>query len=425
MATALMPTYDYETESDALKRRQAIADAMQMSSLKPMELPQQPGVKASWTQALAKLMEGYVAGKSAEAVKTDRTTLADRYAKDTSDAFSQFEATSQLPDGGRKAVLDALASRNPAIRQYAMQVAAKQQEGRLTPKDLSAHATSDSVLKDPTNPASWTPKRKLDQATPGNVLYDEGGAVANLTQPAGTAPVGQPGLPSGPGWGTRKLEGDLYQEAGTGLKKLDNAPKTNVTVAPVIAGQKAGLEKYWSKAAEHVDALGQVAGQASALKQSVAELRQLDANGIFSNATSGPATLLTNIGQLVGVKVDAAKLANTETYNAVTTDLWQGLVSKFGGNRGVTKEEAVEIKKMLPLAASSPQARQQLFTILDNISTRQITQYTNANKSFAKAVKMDDPEVFAAEIGDVYKPMPTEPVAATKPGGAKPSVSNW
>ena len=444
MPTVNIPTYDYEAEAEALKRRQAMADAMQMNSLRPMDLPTQPGVKASPLQALGKLMEAYVGSKSQEKLKEDRTTLGDRYAADTASAFDKFDKTNRgseapvfgkvNPDGtqfmektsgdSRKAVLEALASRNPAIREYAMKVAAEQAKGALTPKDLAAHATNESVLARPNDPGSWKALKKLEQFTPGNVLADQSGTVANLTPAPGAAPIGTPGMPSGPGWGTRTLNGDVYQETGTGMKKLDNAPKVNVTNSPVIAGQKAGLEQYWKKAAEHVDSLGQIATQATNLKQSVAELKNLDGQGVFSNATSGVATLLTNLGQVAGVKVDTTKLGNTEAYNAVTTDLWQGLVAKYGGNRGVTKEEAVEIKKMLPLAASSPQARQQLFQILDNVSNRQIQQYTNANKSFAKAVKLDDPEVFAGEIGDVYMAKPVEPTPVT-PVGKPNKVLKW
>lgn len=452
MASATLPTYDYETEDAALKRKQAIADAMMMGGLKPLDLPQQPGVKVGWTQALAKLMEGYVGGKMQEKLKTDRSALTERYNADTKAGFEAFDRTgrgydapsmalqpnadgtptiTRVPGDPRKAIFDAMASNNPVLRQFAMAQLAEQSKGQLTPKELAAHATNESVLSNVNDPRAWKPKLDLGAAAPGEVQYDkQSGRMVNLappvTPPGGVAPGGGIGSGlsgnAGPGWDTVKIEGDLYMRTPTGLKKLDNAPKVNVSAT--MAGQKAGMEEYWKKAANHVDALGNVATQASNLKQSIAELKNLDSQGIFSNATSGPATLLTNLGQLAGVKVDTTKLGNTETYNAVTTDLWQGLVAKYGGNRGVTKEEAVEIKKMLPLAASSPQARQQLFTILDNVSNRQIQQYSNANKSFAKAVKMDDPTVFAQEIGDVYMAKPTEPNPQT-PASPQNKVLKW
>ena len=74
---------------------------------------------------------------------------------------------------------------------------------------------------------------------------------------------------------------------------------------------------------------------------------------------------------------------------------------------------------MLPLAASSPQARQQLYSILNNVSDRQIAQYRNANKSFANAVKMDDPTMFSEEFADVYMPQPSTPSPVTQPAGGQ------
>ena len=59
----MMPTYDFETEADAIKRKQAIADALQQSALQPLQMPTQPGVRLFGVNVLAKLLEGYVAGK--------------------------------------------------------------------------------------------------------------------------------------------------------------------------------------------------------------------------------------------------------------------------------------------------------------------------------------------------------------------------
>ena len=106
------------------------------------------------------------------------------------------------------------------------------------------------------------------------------------------------------------------------------------------------------------------------------------------------ATGLQNLAQTLGVKVDPNKLANTETYNSLITDLWQRSVSQYGGNRGVTAAEAEQIKKLTPLATSSPQAREQLFALGRSGAQRRIQAYKQANDSFAKAAAADDPRLF-------------------------------
>ena len=93
-------------------------------------------------------------------------------------------------------------------------------------------------------------------------------------------------------------------------------------------------------------------------------------------------------------------------------------MAKYGGNRGVTKDEAMEIKKLLPLATNSPQARQQLFTVLENVGGRQIAQYQSANDAFARASLAEDPTIFSKEFGNVFTPSPGRTQPALPPAGA-------
>ena len=93
----------------------------------------------------------------------------------------------------------------------------------------------------------------------------------------------------------------------------------------------------------------------------------------------------------------------------------------------MTKEEAVEIKKMLPLAANSPQARQQLFRLLNNVADRQVVQFQNANRSFAQSALQEDPTIFSEGFADTYVPEPSQPMPVTQPaqaGGGRP-VIKW
>lgn len=394
----MLPTYDFETEADAIKRKQAIADAMQASALRPLDMPQQPGVKLSGLSVLAKMLEGYTAGKRQEALKTERSELAKRYGDELRSGMESYYKTlegyeepsmalapnadgspqmAKVPGNRRKAIFDALASNHPVLRDLAM-----------------------SQLKEQQKPA------ELKEV--GGVVYDP--ATREIVSLGGPRPT------------QKEFGGDLYElNPSTGQwKKLDNAAKvtTNLSVGgPVVQGQKAGMAEYFKGAAAQVQALGERARSASDIKQTLAEMKNLDAQGIFSNVTTGPATFLNNLGQVAGVKVDSTKLGNTEAYNALATDLWQGLVSKFGGNRGVTKEESEQIRKMLPLAANSPQARQQLFSILNNVADRQIVQFQNANKTFARSALQEDPTIFAEGFGETYLPEPQAPQTVTPAAG--------
>lgn len=200
-----------------------------------------------------------------------------------------------------------------------------------------------------------------------------------------------------------------------------------VNASPVVMGQRAGLSEYFKNAAGQVDALGKVAESSQGLLSSLGTLRELHQAGINSNITSGMATTLANLAQSAGIKVDPAQLANTETYNSLITDLWQRNVAQFGGNRGVTKDEAEEIKKLTPLASTSPRAREQLFTIHEKVAKRNIQRYQEANSSFAKAAAADDPRLFQIpmDIQGVYTPPAGNQPNPAVTGVKKPTVSNW
>lgn len=436
----MMPTYDFETEADAIKRKQAIADAMQQSALAPLQLPTQSGVKLSGVNVLAKLLEGYVAGKKADEAKSERAALSQRYGDELKSGMEQYYKTMQgyeapsmaltpnedgtpqmvkVPGDRKKAIFDALASNHPVLRDLAMQQLKEEGKSQLTPKDLLAISTPESVLANTNNPAAWKPKRELKAVAPGEVLLDSSGNFATPGNPGGTPP-----------WQTTRIAGDLYQQSATGLKKLDNAPKVNVNASPVIMGQRAGTQEYFKNAAQQVGDMGKQANASQQLLHTLNTLEQLHKAGINSNITSGAATALQNFAQQMGVQVDSARLANTEAYNSLITDLWQRSVAQYGGNRGVTQSEAEEIKKLTPLTSTSSQAREQLFALQRNAAIRNIEAYKQANKSFAQAAAADDPRLFQIPdyIQGSYIPPAgnaANPTTALPAGGNAPKRLRW
>jgi hypothetical protein len=186
----------------------------------------------------------------------------------------------------------------------------------------------------------------------------------------------------------------------------------------VMPGQKAGMEEIFKKTGDRVVELGKAAQVATSNLQAISELKNLESQGIYSNVTTAPTTFFTNLAQAVGVPLDQKKVAtlgNTESFNAIATDLWQGVVNKYGGNRGVTEKEAQELKKIVPQAANSPQARARMYQILESVSQRQIGQYKNANSSYNKALQTQNP----ADLPDLLEasslPEPTKPDPVTPP----------
>jgi len=65
----------YTAEQAALDRRRKMAEAMQQQAILPIDMPTVPGAKISHTQGLAKLLQGYIAGKSLEKADTEQKAL--------------------------------------------------------------------------------------------------------------------------------------------------------------------------------------------------------------------------------------------------------------------------------------------------------------------------------------------------------------
>lgn len=317
----------------------------------------------------------------------------------------------------QKAIYQAMTSQMPEMQQLGMSALENQSKGAIGQKDLLPYVKPSAIPQMLQGQSVGPDMMKPEVESVDGMLYDPNSL--ETIQLGGAQPEVQ------------MINNDLYQRnPSTGSwEKLDNATNISVNASPTIQGQKAGTEQFYKNATNQVNELGVTAQKSQELTQSINQLRELDQGGIHSNVTSTPVTFMANLAQSVGVDVDTAKLGNTESYNALINKVWQNLVSQMGGNKGVTAEEAKEIKKMLPLAAHSPQARQQLFDMLEQVSAKNIERYQTANRAYTESVYTDDPRIFMQGTEGIYAPAPgpdqIEPVPSYQGGQSKPTVSNW
>lgn len=408
---AYVPTpYDYNTQKGDIDRRQQITDAMLSSALSPMQSPQNPGRIASRTspvEALSKLVQAYMAKKQGEGLKAEREGLETEQAQRLSSGVENYLRTSQGAEAGlsedgmpsaavpgdmKKAVMEALASGHPVLQAMAMrQLEQMNKQGvGLEAKDLVALATPESVLANPNNPAGWSPKRKLDALPPGEMLIDEGG---NITEPGarqGQAPpaVGGAGnLPSGAGWGTVKIGEDLYQQSATGLKKLDNATRVNNTVSvnPVLKGEGSFMEGLGKDTAAMVQEARKRKVAAEANLVTAKTLENLDQQGTFSGPTANIATTLSSFANTLGIPVDGAKLASSETYQAeLGKRVAEILTSGAGVGRSFTDADRVEFMKQFPQLVTSPQGRASIIAKMRETAAKDLAWYQQVDENVRK-----------------------------------------
>jgi hypothetical protein len=89
-------------EQTALNRRRKMAEAMQQQAIAPIEMPNVAGVKISPYQGLAKLLQGYLAGKSLERADTEQKQQESDYLSDLGflmrNAGKTTPATAAIPE---------------------------------------------------------------------------------------------------------------------------------------------------------------------------------------------------------------------------------------------------------------------------------------------------------------------------------------
>ena len=427
---------------DQFAQRQALAKTLGQQAMGSW-VPQGGGAMPGWAP-LAQAIQGYLAGKmNSEASAGQQKLLAEQQAEMQARTAADMGAmlkSRQLtpsqqfdfgpenldevvgktvlpPTGGpdSREYKDALirAMTNPQLAKVAEEELKNYNSRQVSPDKLAPRASLQSIQQNPGDFTKWEGKDnpivvdgQVFNAREGNPLQHMGGQ--QYAEPF------------------RGPDGELYQNAmfGGKIEALNKAPKVNVG-GTTIAGQKAGSEAFFKHAAEQVHGLGQQAYAAQQSLESLSNLQRMEQEGIFSNVTTGPAEWLTNFGQALGVNVDASKLGNTTAFNAEINKLWTQAVSQAGGARGLTEKETAEIKKMLPLAASSPEARAIITRNMVAASQRQIAQYNQANEAFARAVQADDPTIWSSAMKGVYlapnvnvpKPAATAPKAAPIGGG--------
>ena len=207
--------FDQDPETAAelmrLKRQQQIADAMYGQSQQPLQggMAGQVYVPPSITQGLAKLMQGYVSGKSSEGVQEGYKGLASRKQQEMADAIAAYKrntiGTPEQPMGPptpegemgvkpafapsadvrRQAVIEAFASTNPRLSkmgQMDFQMDARKEdkqdaikarmdelqfrlaEGRITKQEADARAAD---LRREMQEAGFAQQRSMAQLAAG------------------------------------------------------------------------------------------------------------------------------------------------------------------------------------------------------------------------------------------------------------------
>lgn len=407
-------------------------------------------------QALAKVFSAYSAKKQSEEVTAQKERIAQGMQGLLTKGFQDYQNTLSpraveaagppteegipamkiQPGDPQAAVLGALSSQHPVLQKFGgeqmkhLNDLTKQAQGKeadyqrmiaeallrqqhareVLPKDLLGHINPNAI------PAmlqqgvgAFQPKPQL--SFQGERWWETG---SGTPQDVGGITFGKP----------VNVGGDLYQgNNATGqVRKLDNAPKVTVNANKFEKGQIVGLGDMFKNISSAADKFTQAGNAAWEMNNALANMQQLEKNGIFSNVTTGPAEFFSNLGQALGFPIDKAKLGNTTAYNAVANELWvKKIAGMQGGMHGVTEKEGVRIQQILPQAAHSPEARKELFQILIDVNQRTIDRAKAARTAATQAVMTQNPALFDQFYEGAMFPAPNTTETTVKPTELQPS----
>ena len=87
----------YTAEQQAMDRRRKMAEALQQQAIAPIDMPTVPGAKVSHYQGLAKLLQGYIAGKELSKADQEQKDYENSVSQDTARLFRNMGKTETIP----------------------------------------------------------------------------------------------------------------------------------------------------------------------------------------------------------------------------------------------------------------------------------------------------------------------------------------
>lgn len=455
--------FDYQVEQDKIARQQRIADAMMQMALTPQQGQMVSGryVAPNLIQQLMPLIGTMAADRQQNQINDQRRELVQRYNTKlsegldsyfkTRDGTPAFAGTPSVPaqelpteDGAnfqmpenpglpskaavpgdpRRAAVMALTSGLPALSKLGQSDLEAQAKGALTPKEILAlndyEAGSRLYAALRLDPRLLRPKAEYKAL--GETLWrmpSEGMDKPQLAldaRPQFGAPfqgpdgnyfqseIGRPETATTPG--LRATE--KWNRLGPGVEvKLDNSQNK---------GQVAGMQQFAELAGKTVS---QLADGARASARALTALNNISSRsdaGVIQGPLANFGIFMGQLGNSMGFRVDAAKLANSETANSEIIRLWTDMMAANGGARGLVKEESDRMFSSLPTLMQTAEGRMDIIRVLRMKAQQDIEVARQASQEFSQALLSQDPARFTFGLGAAMLPSPAmDPKAGVPP----------
>ncbi len=453
---------DYGAEQQEIDRRRKMAELLAQQSMQPIEVPTNAPV--SWTQGLAKLLQGYGAGREEKMLGERQKELGQRYTSDRSAALanalkagegtpaSPYDATEFGGDTGmnpatppdRMATYRALAgSQFPDLQTMGMAELLKKPENpfaKIDPKDY----TQDSIRQFAAtqNPAVLVPVRKMEAvsgiAGPNGPQTQFVNPYEPPQQPLPQAVQSQI-APSGVVYNPYQAKpGDVFNDPnklmniGADGRPVVNEPLVGARSRVASAGapkinvntEKQFLGQISETLGKDIATATQQAKAAVGTLNTVGQIHQaLDSGNVIAGPATSARVFLGQIGQVLGVAGKDATEQLTKTREVIQgmAQLELDAAQQMKGQGQITEAERMIIKRAASgdIDGMSIQEIRTLTNALDKVARYKIQSNARNVENLAK-----NPNAASmVEFMRVQEPPPYQPASQSVSNPISPSSS--
>jgi hypothetical protein len=157
-----------------------------------------------------------------------------------------------------------------------------------------------------------------------------------------------------------------------------NAPSTVVNLD--TKGNQLGQELFLKK----IDSLSGPATNANRIVNQVAAMEEATKKGTFTGSMAPDAVGAAQFLSSFGIDVKPDILANSRAFQAASNQLVLDFMASNGGARGFTEKETAILQDAFPKIVDSPQARQQIASLLRNRAKKDVDDYNSAVNTYRK-----------------------------------------
>jgi len=438
---------DFGTSQENLGRRKKLLDALTQQSMGSAVVG---GSKAaSIGQGLLKVLTAYLTDSKGKELATEQGELAQRQRADLMQQVDSYTAKRDGKAGEVMSDADALnLMQNDVAPNLAEPVKADPRRAVLEAM-TSQHPELQAIGKADTAAmaaAAANAKGFKDLIAPdGSLLrsYNDGRPVEKLGNYA------KPGERWSDPYEVRGADGKplmVKRNLTTNeVDVVDKAPKVTANANASASSATAKGETEFAKTlgkdvAGEFKAARENAKNAYKAKSFVNQMQKLEESGMFSGPTANIATTLSSIGQVLGLPVDEAKLANSQAFQQQFAAQVANVLTMGGGiGKSMTDADRKAFEQSLPTVLMSPQGRAQVYQMLNSQADQDIAraksfqQQLSSNPMYGDAAGLltlnpvDESPMGAA--GGVSPPggapLPGIPTSGSAPTGQKLKVIKW